>query len=120
MSPRSFRPLFLAIPLLVASLTAVYPASGAEFDPRSHDDLSTVIMLCAAAPESPGFDAAWINWVRANPTADTNAAIRAVLSRAGTLHSMAVPGMQPRQAGSRPDPKAVAERMRYLARKARY
>ena len=92
----------------------------AEFDPRAHSDLGPVITLCATEPESPRFDVAWTDWVRDNPTADVDAAIRTVLSRAGTLRSMAVPGMTPGRVSPRPDPRAVAERMRYLARKTRY
>ena len=106
--------------LLLLLLLHGTPPGAAEFDPRWHGDLGPVITLCAAEPASPRFDAAWMNWVRANPGADLDAAIRTVLSRAGTLRSMAGPGMAPGPAGTRPDPQAVAERMRYLARKARF
>lgn len=94
-------------------------ASHAEFDSREHTDLGPVVMLCASEPESGRFDAAWMKWVRENPEADLTVAIRTVLSRAGTLRSMAMPGMQPRPVGERPDPEAIGERMAALARQAR-
>ena len=103
--------------LLLFLLLHGAPPGAAEFDPRAHSDLGPVITLCATEPESPRFKAAWIGWVRANPTADVDAAIRTVLSRAGTLRSMAVSGMAPDRVSARPEPETIAGRMRYLARK---
>lgn len=94
-------------------------ASAAEFDPRSHSDLNGVIFLCATEPASPRFDAAWVDWLQANPDADVDGAIRTVVSRAGTVRSMAIPGMAPAKPGSRPDPEAVAGHMTALARGVR-
>lgn len=113
---RTFR-VILAAALL--GLLAPLAATAAEFDPRAHGDLNGVIFLCATEPGSPRFDAAWVDWLRANPDADVDGAIRTVLSRAGTVRSMAIPGMAPAKPGSRPDPDAVAEWMAALARGVR-
>ncbi len=99
-------------------LIANDPAA-AGFDPRNHGDLSGVILLCATEPGSPRFDAAWRDWLRTNPDADVDGAIQAVLSRAGTVRSMAIPGMAPAKPGSRPDPDAVAAHMTAIARQSR-
>jgi hypothetical protein len=104
---------------IALALTLLASAGHAEFDTREHTDLGPVVMLCASEPESGRFDAAWMQWVRENPDADVSAAIRTVLSRAGTLRSMAMPGMRPRPVGERPDPDAIGERLAALARQAR-
>ncbi|MGE0621210.1 MAG: hypothetical protein AB7O54_01255 [Pseudomonadales bacterium] len=112
------RRAWFLLPILLACLTAAAADSDAgRFDPRNHDDLNTVIFLCATEPASPRFDAAWTDWLARNPDADVDAAIESVLSRAGTVRSMAIPGMAPAKPGSRPDPEAIADYMAALAGK---
>lgn len=119
-SSRMKRRTWLLIPLLLGTLTAgATDPPAAAFDPRNHGDLNGVIFLCATEPASPRFDAAWVDWLDANPDADVDGAISNVLSRAGTIRSMAIPGMAPARPGSRPDPAAIAEHMAALARRAR-
>ena len=88
------------------------------FDTRAHSDLDQVIMLCATDPGSARFDQAWLQWLDANPDADVDSAVGTVISRSGTLRSMALPGMQPAPRGRKPDPDAIAERMLSLARRS--
>ncbi|TNF89277.1 MAG: hypothetical protein EP301_03330 [Gammaproteobacteria bacterium] len=90
-----------------------------HFDPRAHTDLDQVVALCATEPGSQRFDQAWQGWLAANPEADVYLAVETVVSRAGTLRSMAVPGMAPVPRGEQPDPAAIADRMLALAGKAR-
>ena len=87
----------------------------AEFDTRAHTDLGQVIMLCATEPGSPRFASAWKDWLVRNPGADVAGAVETVVSRAGTVRSMAVPGMTPTARGQRPDPEAITELMFSLA-----
>ncbi len=82
-----------------------------RLDPRAHEDLNQVIMLCATEPTSERFAAAWLDWIERNPEADIYAAVNTVVSRAGTFRSMAIPGMEPISQGRRPDPEGVAEYM---------
>ena len=117
MSSQRCRTRFLSAGLLTVLLAG---GAFAEFDPRAHGDLNGVIFLCASEPGSPRFDAAWVDWLRANPEADVNGAIQTVLSRAGTVRSMAIPGMAPAKPGSRPDPEAIAAHMTALARQAQH
>jgi len=109
---------WLLIPVLFGTLSAL-AADPAGFDPRNHGDLNGIIFLCATEPASPRFDAAWIDWLRANPDADVAGAISNVVSRAGTVRSMAIPGIAPAKPGSRPDPEAVAAHMAALAGRSR-
>ena len=90
-----------------------------HFDPRSHTSLDQVIALCATKPGSQRFDQAWLSWLEQNPQADVYGAVETVLSRAGTLRSMAIPGMKPVPQGRQPDPGAIADRMLSLAGKPR-
>ena len=90
-----------------------------HFDPRAHTDLDQVIALCATEPGSQRFDQAWLNWLAENPQADVYGAVETVLSRAGTLRSMAIPGMSPAPGGKTPDKGAIADRMLSLAGKPR-
>ena len=90
-----------------------------HFDPRVHSDLDQVIALCATEPGSKRFDQAWLNWLAANPDADVYLAVETVVSRAGTVRSMAIPGMEPVPQGRRPDPEAITDRMLSLAGKPR-
>ena len=103
-----------AITLLLLAACWLPVEVRAEFDPRAHGDLNGVIMLCATEPGSPRFDAAWLAWVQENPEADFEGAITSVVTRAGTVRSMAVPGMAPARPTTRPDPGQVAEHMRRL------
>ena len=100
--------------VLLALVAATAMAAG-EFDPRAHGDLHEVVALGASEPGSPRFDAAWIQWLRENPSADVDGAIRTVISRAGTFRSLASPGMAPSRPGSRPDAEAISAHMRALA-----
>lgn len=97
---------------------ATTATADAPFDTRTYDDLNGVIMLCATQPASARFDAAWVQWVRANPDADVASAVQTVVSRAATVRSMAVPGMEPVRPGSQPSAAAISERMTALARSA--
>ena len=90
-----------------------------HFDPRAHTDLDQVIALCATEPGSQKFDQAWLNWLAENPDADVYGAVETVVSRAGTVRSMAIPGMAPAPRGRKPDPDAIADRMLSLAGKPR-
>lgn len=106
-------------------LLATNPAFGAgpftdfnESDPGTAE-LQHVVVLCATRPDSAEFDAAWTAWVKANPEADLDKAIRIVISRAGTMRSMSGPGMAPTQPTRQPTPGAISERMRWLANSAR-
>ena len=104
------------LPLLLSLGLAVNgsPAQ-AEFDTRAHTDLSQVIVLCATEPGSPRFQAAWRAWLEKNPGADVAGAVETVISRSGTVRSMAVPGITPTARGHRPDPEAIAAQMFSLA-----
>jgi hypothetical protein len=86
-----------------------------HFDPRAHTDLDQVIALCATEPGSRRFDQAWLHWLAENPDADVYGAVETVLSRAGTVRSMAIPGMSPTPGGRAPDQDAIADRMLSLA-----
>jgi hypothetical protein len=112
---RPWARLILMISALTMSGTSLCQT---QFDPRAHSDLDQVIMLCATDPGSARFDQAWLQWLDANPDADVDAAVGTVISRSGTIRSMAIPGMQPVPRGRRPDPDAVAERMLSLARRS--
>ncbi len=101
--------------LLGLCLTLSWHPARAEFDTRAHTDLNQVIMLCATEPGSPRFQAAWKGWLQQNPDADVAGAIETVLSRSGTLRSMAVPGMTPTASGHRRDSGAIAAQMFSLA-----
>lgn len=99
-------------------LTVAARAEGYNhFDPRAHSNLDQVVALCAIEPGSQRFAQAWLNWLAENPQADVYRAVETVVSRAGTVRSIAVPGMQPRPRGRQPDPDAIAERMLSLAGK---
>ncbi|HEY5645932.1 MAG TPA: hypothetical protein VIS76_08335 [Pseudomonadales bacterium] len=108
------RQCFLTVLFALAAASAM--AAGG-FDPRAHGDLHGVIALCASEPGSPRFDAAWIQWLRENPDADVDGVIRTVVSRAGTVRSLASPGMAPTRPNSRPDSEAISAHMRALARR---
>ncbi|MEM8769165.1 MAG: hypothetical protein AAGE43_17100 [Pseudomonadota bacterium] len=104
------------LPLLLGfSLAVCSPSIQAEFDTRAHTDLNPVIMLCATAPGSPRFQAAWQRWLKENPGADVAGAVETVISRSGTVRSMAVPGMTPTGSGHRVDHEAIAAQMFSLA-----
>jgi hypothetical protein len=90
-----------------------------HFDPRAHTDLDQVIALCATEPGSRRFDQAWLRWLTENPRADVYGAVETVLSRAGTVRSMAIPGISPAPGGRAPDQGAIADRMLSLAGKPR-
>ncbi len=120
MSKPQLRTAFTA--LCLAGLIAVQafaqddPAS--RLDPRAHEDLGQVIMLCATEPASQRFAAAWLDWIERNPEVDVHAAVDTVVSRAGTFRSMAIPGMKPVSQSSRVDLRAVADHMLNLAGKS--
>jgi hypothetical protein len=113
--------------LLLCAAAIAFAAAAADvqaerhthFDPRSHTGLDRVITLCATEPGSRRFDQAWLNWLADNPQADVYGAVETVLSRAGTIRSMAIPGMTPAPQGRQPDPDAIADRMLSLAGKPR-
>ena len=113
--------------LMICAATIAFAAAAADaqaegynhFDPRSHTSLDQVIALCATKPGSQRFDQAWLLWLEENPQADVYGAVETVLSRAGTLRSMAMPGMKPTPQGRQPDPDAIADRMLSLAGKPR-
>jgi hypothetical protein len=104
--------------LLIGVVTAQADAYN-HFDPRAHSDLDHVVALCATEPGSERFDQAWLSWLAENPEADVYGAVETVVSRAGTVRSMAIPGMTPTPGGRKPDPDAIAERMLSLAAKPR-
>ena len=84
---------------------------------RTVDDLQGVVVLCATQPGSSAFTDAWINWVRAHPTADIEATISEVLSRANSTSSMTRGFAAP---GSYHVPgRRIAEHMRVSARSVR-
>jgi hypothetical protein len=101
--------------LLVVCAAAAEAQRYNHFDPRAHTDLDQVVALCATEPGSQRFDQAWLSWLAANPEADVYRAVDTVVSRAGTVRSMAVPGMAPTPTGQKPDPEAIADRMLSLA-----
>ncbi len=103
--------------LLLCSAGINDAQAAAHFDPRNHDDLNQVIMLCATEPASERFAATWQHWVQENPEADVYAAVDAVISRAGTFRGMAIPGMEPVRHGQRPDPAALTDYMLSLVGK---
>jgi hypothetical protein len=103
--------------LLLATCAAAEAQT--HFDPRAHTPLDQVVMLCATEPDSARFDSAWLAWLAENPDADVEGAVRTVVSRSGTLRSMAIPGMQVKPRPTRPDPEAIAERMLSLAKRSR-
>lgn len=107
--------------LALLTFSAAAPAADQynHFDPRGHTDLDQVIALCATEPGSPRFDQVWLDWLASNPEADVYEAVETVISRAGTVRSMAIPGMAPAPRGARPDPQAIADRMLSLAGKPR-
>ena len=109
----------LCAALLLAGSSQAQTAAPGHFDPRAHSSLDQVVMLCATEPGSDRFAHAWQQWLADNPDADVYAAVRSVISRSGTLRSMAVPGMVPAAEGRQPDPEAVSERMLSLAGKPR-
>ena len=88
-----------------------------NFDPRAHTPLDRVITLCATEPGSPRFDQTWLNWLAGNRAEDVYGAVDTVVSRAGTVRSMAIPGMPPAPRGAKPDPDAIVSRMLSLAGK---
>lgn len=106
--------------MLLLLLAATAPASAAEtrFDPRAHTPLDRVIALCATEPGSDRFADAWLTWLADNPDADVAGAVRTVVSRSGTVRSMAIPGMQVQPRAPQPDPEAITERMLGLAKRA--
>lgn len=105
--------------LLIVCTAAVAAERQNHFDPRAHTGLDQVVALCATEPGSWRFDQAWLSWLAANPDADVYRAVETVVSRAGTVRSMAVPGMKPTPRGHKPDPQAISDRMLSLAGKPR-
>jgi hypothetical protein len=103
----------------MASAVGVQAERYNHFDPRAHTGLDQVVALCATEPGSERFDQAWLSWLAANPDADVYRAVETVISRAGTVRSMAVPGMMPTPRGQKPDPQAISDRMLGLAGKPR-
>ena len=107
----------LAITALLVCSSLIQADDYRNFDPRAHTPLDQVITLCATEPGSPRFDQVWLNWLAENPTADVYGAVDTVVSRAGTVRSMAIPGMPATPRGAKPDPNAIASRMLSLAGK---
>ncbi len=104
--------------LLVASGPG-YARAETHFDPRAHTPLDQVIVLCATEPGSGRFDRAWLTWLENNPEADVAGAVRTVVSRAGTVRSMTMPGMEVKPRAPKPDPDAIADRMLSLAKRSK-
>ena len=109
----------LALTALLICAASVQADRYNHFDPRAHTELDQVIALCATEPGSRRFDQAWLHWLAQNPHADVYGAVETVLSRAGTVRSMAIPGMRPAPGGKAPDQDAIADRMLSLAGKPR-
>ena len=109
----------ILLSLLILCAVGVQAERYNHFDPRAHTDLDQVVALCATEPGSQRFDQAWLNWLAQNPDADVYRAVDTVISRAGTVRSMAVPGMMPTPRGQKPDPQAISDRMLALAGKPR-
>ena len=103
--------------LLLLCATMAQAEGYQHFDPRGHTNLDQVVALCVTEPASQRFEQAWLNWLTENPQADVYQAVDTVVSRAGTIRSMAIPGMRPTPRGAKPDPDAIADRMLSLAGK---
>ena len=108
----------LTILLLLIAGTATSISAQTHFDPRAHTPLDQVIALCATEPGSERFEHAWLTWLDQNPDADLAGAVKTVVSRSGTVRSMAIPGMQVKPRAPQPDPEAIAERMLSLAKRS--
>lgn len=104
----------IAAGLLVAQILL----TRAHADPAT-EALQRIVVLCATEPGSARFDQAWTAWVRNHPQADLEATIRSVTSRASTIRSMGLSGLEPTPPKRQPSPEAVAEHMRALATSAR-
>ena len=108
--------LFLIITGLISAQLLMSRAEALE---SVQSDLQKIVVLCATEPGSPRFDAAWTAWVRDNPDADLERTIDTVLSRAGTIRSMSVSGLEPKKPDRQPSTDVIADRMRALGTAAR-
>jgi len=109
----------LCIGMAVTALTTLAMHAPAELDPRGDAELQAIILLCATEPGSAKFDTKWTAWVRANPQVDLQEAVDTVVSRAGSIRSMMMPGIEPVRPTERPDREAVAAYMLRVGQAAR-
>ena len=101
----------ICLGMAITALTTLAMHAAAELDPRGDAELQAIILLCATEPGSAKFNAKWTSWVRANPEVELQDAVDTIASRAGSIRSMMLPGIEPARPTKNPDRDAVADYM---------